>query len=903
MTAVRPQDSERRPPPRRRARACALVVLLLAVATSALLPQPSALAGRKASGGIRLLGALPEPPADGRTFSYVVQVDPVERRLYYLWRRGTDFYLDEYDITPAIPRLLREVYVGTYDEVPIDSASPYTMQLDTENRRLLMLGQNHHGSIIRIVDLETFKVAGTWDVGSVMPGFVAQGLTYSAPDKRIYLVGSFSGNAYGTRSVVVPKPAQAAMVVALDATVAPAESPSVAWARPVPQCQQVMDTAAVGALIARSKHQDALYFACLRADPWPGESGVVRMWIDPAAAQQDAAGFEVDFFPISGSYTGVPEGIVGMAAFDYATDRVFVQSLAEATPGAWVLDGRISAWVGFLAAPDNNDRFLGLDQSSGHYYIASIDPVGDGGYLLASNARSTPIPQGEVFKGFGATSFIVTDPVTHRLFVQVSTEKLGLETDAARAYIVLKDETALARPPSPLDYDALTSDVDEGPGTITNFSGGINGFGARAVLVGGYGGLLSASGQPMSLGQVRSGDRGLTVARVPSVDLRNGGAAATAQALVSDTNTEAEMNDAGAGDWPWAPTTCLDGNGTQVENSASAPGGDAAVVCDLAKERAEASAVAGPVVADGIGIGSSSFNAATWRDEKKGIVTSTTAIAKDLELSVPAGNTVSIAKVTSNATTVAHGRPDSAKASWERVMSGIEITDADGKIVQRVGECSTSVKEDTCGPIVDAINNALSLKLRVSLPRARVLVTPKGAFAGVEQSAADFYQGQTVNNQGTTFAGEAASRAVPGLEIVAFNDSVEKSRLVVQVAAVQASSIYTNSPQTDPPVAPPVDAPPAVDTDAKAAVPAGDGSIPAGGSGVPASGGGDGAASAPAGELAPVAAPIPEGVLAFLTRGPAEALLFAGLWMLFGAAGLGVYRRRALLQVVRGPAS
>jgi hypothetical protein len=831
-------------------------------------------------------------------------VDPVGRRLYYLWRRGTDFFLREYDINPDIPKLLREVNIGTYDEVPIDSASPYTMQLDTENHRLLMLGASNHGAVIRTVDLETFEVAGTWDLATALPGFVAQGMTYVPKDKRIYLVGSYAVNGYGTRTIIVQKPAQVSMVAALDATVAPADPPMLAWARPVPQCQQVMDTNGTGALIARSTHQQALYFACVRGDPWPGESGVVRVWVDPKADNAAAAEFKVDFFPISGSYSSLTGGIVGMAAFDYATDRFFVQSLAAATPGTWVLDGRISAWVGFLAAPDSQDRFLGLDQSTGHYYIASEDPTGAGGYLLASDARATPIPQGEVFRGFGATSFIVTDPVTHRLFVQVSTEKLGIESESTRAYVVLKDDTALAEPPEPLDYDALTSDIDEGPETITNFSGGINGFGARAVLVGGYGGLLSASGQPVSLGQVRSGDRGLTVARVPSVDLRNGGAAATAQALVSDTNTEAELNDAGAGEWPWVPTTCLDGNGSQVENNASAPGGDAAVVCDLAKGRAEASAVAGPLVADGVGVGSSSFNATTWRDSKKGVITSTTAIAKDLEVSAPSGNDVSIAKVTSTATTAAHGRPGSAKASWQRVLSGIEITDAEGEIVQRIGECSTSVKEDSCGPVIDEINNALGTRLRIQLPKARVLATPKGAFAGVEQSAADFYQGQTVNNQGTTFGGEAASRAVPGLEVVMFNDTVEKSRLIVQVAAVQASSIYTNSPQTDPVLQPPADPPPADDT-GDVTAPSLDGGSLSGGAGSAPIGSGDGGVpdAPPASELAPVAAPLPEGVLAFLTRGPAEALLFAGLWMLFGAAGVSVYRRRALLAILRGPSA
>jgi hypothetical protein len=59
----------------------------------------------------------------------------------------------------------------------------------------------------------------------------------------------------------------------------------------------------------------------------------------------------------------------------------------------------------------------------------------------------------------------------------------------------------------------------------------------------------------------------------------------------------------------------------------------------------------------------------------------------------------------------------------------------------------------------------------------------------------------------------------------------------------------------------------------------------------------------PVDQLAAVAAPLPDGVLAFLRRGPAEALLFAGFWMIFGAAGVGVYRRQALLRILRGVGS
>ena len=160
--------------------------------------------------------------------------------------------------------------------------------------------------------------------------------------------------------------------------------------------QRVMDTSTVGALIARSKNQDALYFACIRPDPWPGESGVVRLWIDPKAGQPEAADFQVGLFPISGSFTDLTSGIVGMAAFDYSTDRFFMQSLASATPGAWVLDGQLSAWVGFIAPPTIRDRYRSVSIIERALLHRERGLQRERRLPAVSDARATPIPQGDI---------------------------------------------------------------------------------------------------------------------------------------------------------------------------------------------------------------------------------------------------------------------------------------------------------------------------------------------------------------------------------------------------------------------------------------------------------------------------------------------------------------------------
>ncbi|MGH2755661.1 MAG: hypothetical protein ACRDLB_14700, partial [Actinomycetota bacterium] len=406
----------------------------------------------------------------------------------------------------------------------------------------------------------------TWDLSAGAPGFFAEGINYSARDDRIYLVGNFYGEAHG-KFAADYLPANLVGVVALDLPDKRDGTPSVAWIKPVAECQTLLSTSAVGSLIARSSFQTALYFACVRPDPFLGQSGLVRLWIDPKADQAASQDFRIDFFPISGSYTVQPQGVVGAAAFDQTSDRFFMQSVSPTTPGTWVFDGRLSAWVGFIAAPDSSNRFLGLDQGSGRFYMASSDGTGgDGeeGYLLVVDGRATPIPQGKIYPGLGSFGFITVDPATSRLFVEMELGKLGLGEESEHGLVVLQDNTPRPDRPRPVDYDALTSELPEGPKTVTSFSAGVNGFGARTVLVGGYAGLLSAAGS--GAGPLRAGDRGITASRLPSVDLRDVGASASAHAFVPDANTEAELSENGDVELPWKPVSCLDGAGETISN-------------------------------------------------------------------------------------------------------------------------------------------------------------------------------------------------------------------------------------------------------------------------------------------------------------------------------------------------
>lgn len=896
MLIRRTEGSARQTPAPSVQRLLVLGALLALVASGLVHP---AVAAREP--GLEVVGRLPVPSPDDSSGGQVVEIDPIGQRMYYLYSSradGSATYLIEYDIRPAIPRKLREIRIAAPNELPT-ALSPYTTSLDKKRNRLFIMAPTQIGvNQVLVVNLKRFELEDSWNVSAAVPGFLPYGMTFSPEDDRLYLVGDLSqsvvlGQVVG--KVVGPGTA----VLALDG-----DSGERAWVRPTPECQQVLDSYRVGALVARSEKLPYLYIPCVTGGSgaggtYPGQAGLLQLTIDKQAGQDQAFQFPLEFFPISGAYSR-GDGADGLAAYDQGSDRFYLQSLAISTPGTWVFDGRRSAWVGFIAAPDNNNDWLGLNEGSGHYYVGSGK---DGGYLQVVDGRATPVPQGRV-TGLKADGFIVADPGSRRLFVPQG---------VGGAYDIIIDHTPEAVPLRPLDYDELTSDIEEGPKTTTSFSGGVNGYGARAVLIGGYGGIVNILGNPVQIGDLRQGDRGFTAARVPAIDLRQIGASATAQAAIVDTNTEGELQDQQR-EWPWGPASCLDGSGKRIEQGSDTSGGTVFVACDLAKQTVTASSYFGPLSSGGVSVGASSFETKAWRDLKKGVMTESVASADGVTLTSPNG-TVSIDRVEATATTAAHGRPGSTKAVWKRVLSGVEIREKseDGDTVTRIGECSSSVDEDNCEVVVDAINDALQTRMRVDLYEPEVVETPKGAFAGVQQGNADFYHSRTVYNQGATFAAEGASRAIPALQVTVFNDSVERSRLVVQLAALQANSIYTiSAPVPPPPVDPP---PPPVETDLEPPLPKADTtSIPdVGTSGIssppqlpptkgaavkPVSGGGSEPVAAEVDDAIPVAQGPVEGVLAMLRHSPAEALLFAGVWLLFGGAGWAVYRRRALVSLL-----
>ena len=122
-----------------------------------------------------------------------------------------------------------------------------------------------------------------------------------------------------------------------------------------------------------------------------------------------------------------------------------------------------------------------------------------------------------------------------------------LSNDAgALRWVIMQDNTPSEPPLTPPDYDEFTSDVSEGPGTISTFAGGVSGFGSRLWWVGGLGGtafslVATQRVSPADAG-LNPGDRGAFLGRIARLDIRQSASSATAQAVSPDGGTQEEQN-------------------------------------------------------------------------------------------------------------------------------------------------------------------------------------------------------------------------------------------------------------------------------------------------------------------------------------------------------------------------
>jgi hypothetical protein len=774
------------------------------------------------SGPLHVIGKLPQPPASQRTGpGTVAGFDVAARRMYYVYQdKAAIAHVVTYDLRPRIPK---PIATGTLlPMVSVLSPTPYTVAVDSRRKQLAFITGNidvagntvvlGNPSLTVYSDV-THKVGARWDLAQTVPGFYPFGITYSPADDRYYLIGEFSAVTYGATSTATfnsKAVGPGTAVLSLD----PATG-KVNWLRPVPECQQALYSFNIGGLISRSSAQDALYFACVTGGTsvgkatYPGEAGLVRLHIGPKDADSvTATQRPLDFFAISGNYFN--GALSGIAAFDHTTDRFYLQSLAPQTPGAWVFDGRLSAWVGFVSAPSPQDQYIGLNERLGHLYIGTFSGGGkpaktDG--ILVADVRQTPVPAGE-FQQIVAGAPIATDAGSNRLFVRPYNAGSTMEP-----YNVVEDLSQVTNGVATVDYDADTTNTPDAPPNDISYALGAAGYGAQSIQVGGTGGAGSIVGTPDIPG-VAQGTRAVMSARLGGLDLRASGAGASTQAALADINT-VQHYEGTNGAWPYPTTSCLDTGGEPVNPSykdggATQPanGGTSSVSCDLGKATVSASARMGASGAGATTVHKSSYDATATRDTRTGAVVTTTAMAEGVTFDVAGGIKVSIGRTRATSKAMAHGRPGTTLASWTRDVEGVRITDQTGTTIFTAPGCSSAVvvgslagkrtSSDTCGALADTVNKVLPTRFHISFPMPNVQATPKGAYAAVEQTEADYYQQRVVNDQGVIYRGDSVGpRPVPAVVTEVYTDSTERSRTVTVLAATQSNAIFTIVPPFD----------------------------------------------------------------------------------------------------------
>jgi hypothetical protein len=739
-------------------------------------------------------------------------MDLVHRRLYTI-TEGSQPTLEAYDLDRPYRQMLvdRRAFSTTSG-----SYSNYFIAPDVQTQRAYVLDFDTTDptcpacSLVRVLDLKQLKMTPqVWNLSNLVPNFFGEGITYSAADHRIYITGSIIGYSAFSMSVA-PGPYYPMSIMAIDI-----ESGKMAWFKTLTKCLRPMSGYNVGAGIFRSARYAALYVACARADTNPivgaqyfGHTGVVRLSIDPTTnTSEAAAAFPEQFFETSGGFSSA-RGAQARTAFDYASDRFFIVSASVNTPGIWVFDGGLSAWVGFVPAATESDMGLGVDPLSGRVYS------GDGsGQILVTDGRATPVPQGKRYSMTDrpsqpdANMTYLVDPATHRVFLNVFISQ-HVE------FIALKDSIPSDSRDEALDFDRLTNDVAESPDTVSTYAGDATGFGAHVVAVGGLGGASSPARPGIAgilysafVGQtpgVSPGDRGLWMSR-SGADVRNSGATASARAItidnltddtrgslqqqVADTNPTGEARDpknpsveeqaAGGLSWPWPQESCLDPGDSPDAQEANDRFGAAKVECDLSKPIASVKASAPEFGLAQISIAKSSFDGKSERNAAGGIVATATAQTTGVKVHLPGYGELDIADIKQTAVTSAHGRPGTTSVTWSHAVDGVKILNASG---QTQFSC-----EKNCDPeaVATQVNDLLGLQMHMTVPKPEMLKTPKGAFAGFQENYSQYINDLIMNNDD--------SRAMPLVQLEVYNDWADKSRMMMQFAAVQASSIYTIS--------------------------------------------------------------------------------------------------------------
>lgn len=764
------------------------VVRRVGAATAVLALQivPLGAGGTPAVADTHLLASLP-------TVSSAAVVDSTHRWFYEGTGVGEQLRVRNIDT-------LKVVREGTPIAAPTkaNTASPVTVVDEAHGRFMVLYYAGVDAARAATIDGASLKVLS--DVPVTPPAGAAGGGAWTV---RGATFQPRTGDLLVAWTVTSPYNPGSAHAVLYVSEVDPRTGAS-RWGERIPGCTDFVGSRTP---VGYGRGSDSVYVACTA---YPGSvstvggnrTSVVRL-------NQDAPGkapAKVEQFQVPGSLRA--------ANFAFVSERMYLQSASAYAQGMLVFDGLHSKTIGLIPGASLGEP--GIDQRTGRMYSCANSY----GLLVADAGRATPVPLGDQFPSIKCAAYVqpVVDPVSRKVF--------AVAADGSR-WQVIKDEVPAYVPPPDEDPDAQTIDRPEQAGvTAATYTGGGSAYGSQTVLVGGptgteenlAGGYLyqlavtvnqgtyvnTCKGQsPLGCLAVNVPNQGyanreIWRSRVAKAHLENAGASIAAAAATDrnnyvDTDLRAAENPQVVGEkpnaslpenkWPDERVACQDfatKNDSHTTDGASASCVSGSKVVGDARDTRRAPDGTGALFT----VGSTAAHVEVERTAK-GLVSTATAEARNVTLG---GGLVRIASVRHSVTSMAHGRPGTAKTLVDTSeISGVVVLSPTGK---PVFTCRTAeaCDNDSAG-LVTAINNALGNRVVVTLPNpdAPTLASRRGAQALYVRDRWEQLEEQTLN--GTP----PDDQAVPALEVQFIGDNLGQSRLLLKLAGVQLESHYAIS--------------------------------------------------------------------------------------------------------------
>jgi hypothetical protein len=692
--------------------------------------------------------------------------------------------------------------------------------LDTTDRRLFLNSARDVSSgrsdAIKVVSETTLQLISTLELPHGALPHIA-GMSWDPATDELLVLTDHSDPYTGAL------PAPGVTVTDFDAATGTA-----LWTTAVPQCEYGPSPYySVGAPY-RSLTQPAVYLVCEQAPAptglalafRPGETDiVVKLGLGTAFGSRVPCPPPATMCPDGTSTTTLVPGISNDILFDPASDRAFLPAPSGGGTVVNVYDGHSARFVGSTFIGNIvNAGALGLDTSTGRFFA-----VLPGYGLTIMDGRRTPVTPGARFAQYSGNTDYVTLAVlpsdTRHPYARflVNFSRVVQSSTVLPYFTVLADTRPVGQDPAASDPDAVTYTGSVPPGASlapSNYGGSARGYAMHSDLVEGVAGFYNNVTDPLRgpappFSSVPNGGTlptepgrdDLLAALIDNLSIGPGSADGRASALgdASGTPTTA-LNQKPVGQtWPFPNAECSTPgtpnatargiNGTTPSDSVAHAAVDCAATKPSPGTARGAAWLSGlqqpssglPAVSIGE-MGTSSWMLPPTAGNTNVVESHTLSEVNDVRIDFGSGNGLYVGSIVQDAAASAGGRAGTATTSDAVQLANVALTQSGVTHELCTGNCVRGL-----APVLDAMNSAFPLRLKVMMPTADATYnhdghgSPAGYIAAVQASQTDQYADQQFNQMSP----EEAS-FLPALRIVLYGDAnYGRSRELLDLAGVE----------------------------------------------------------------------------------------------------------------------